>query len=59
VPIHTHEFASWAGREEGDLAVIAGAKAMAMTVVDMWCSAELRAAAHAEFAVFGPDRSVL
>jgi amidohydrolase len=59
VPIHTEDFAAWAGREEGDMAVIAGAKAMAMTVVDLWCSAELRTAAQAEFAAFGPDRSVL
>jgi amidohydrolase len=59
VPIHTEDFAAWARREEGDMAVIAGAKAMAMTVVDLWCSAELRASAQAEFAAFGPDRSVL
>jgi amidohydrolase len=50
VPIHTPDFARWARAEEGDRAVIDGAKAMAMTVVDLWCSADLRDAAAAEFA---------
>ena len=36
VALHTAEFARWAGSEEGDRAVLDGAKAMAMTVVDMW-----------------------
>ena len=42
VPIHTVEFAEWAGSAEGDQAVLDGAKAMAMTVVDLWTSADLR-----------------
>lgn len=48
VPLHSAEFAHWAGSEEGDRAVLDGAKAMAMTVVDLWlrpgASAEVRAA---------------
>jgi amidohydrolase len=36
VPLHSSEFARWAGSEEGDRAVLDGAKAMAMTVVDLW-----------------------
>ncbi|MDQ6726530.1 MAG: M20 family metallopeptidase [Actinomycetota bacterium] len=36
VALHTAEFARWAGSEEGDRAVLDGAKAMAMTVVDLW-----------------------
>jgi amidohydrolase len=50
VPIHTPDFATWARGDEGDRAVIDGAKAMAMTVVDLWCSDALREAAAAEFA---------
>ena len=42
VPIHTADFAEWAGSEQGDLAVLDGAKAMAMTVIDLWTSATLR-----------------
>lgn len=41
VPIHTPEFAGWAAAPEGDRAVLDGAKAMAMTVVDLWTSAGL------------------
>jgi amidohydrolase len=36
VSIHSHEFARWAAAPEGDRAVLDGAKAMAMTVVDLW-----------------------
>jgi amidohydrolase len=36
VSIHTPEFAEWAARPEGDRAVLDGAAAMAMTVVDLW-----------------------
>jgi amidohydrolase len=49
VPIHSVEFARWAAADEGDRAVIDGAKAMAMTVVDLWASATLRANIEAEF----------
>ena len=50
VPIHSLDFARYAGGPEGDRAVVDGAKAMAMTVVDLWASAELRALVEAEFA---------
>jgi len=36
VAIHTPAFAGFAGGPEGDRAVLDGAKAMAMTVVDLW-----------------------
>lgn len=49
VPIHTVDFARYAGSEHGDRAVLDGAKAMAMTVVDLWSSTVLREAAAAEF----------
>ena len=48
VPLHSAEFARWAASEEGDRAVLDGAKAMAMTVLDLWLSGgaveEVRAA---------------
>ena len=50
VPIHSVAFAEFAGGPEGDRAVIDGAKAMAMTVVDLLASADLRRAMEAEFA---------
>jgi amidohydrolase len=36
VPLHTAEFARWAASEKGDQAVLDGAKALAMTVLDLW-----------------------
>ncbi|MCD9623082.1 M20 family metallopeptidase [Rhabdothermincola salaria] len=36
VSIHTPEFAHFAAGPEGDAAVLDGAKAMAMTIVDLW-----------------------
>jgi amidohydrolase len=50
VPIHTVEFAEWARSAEGDKAVLDGAKSMAMTIVDLWTSADLRNATTAAFA---------
>ncbi len=50
VPIHSVEFAEWAASAEGDQAVLDGAKAMAMTVVDLWSSAELRERMQSAFA---------
>jgi metal-dependent amidase/aminoacylase/carboxypeptidase family protein len=50
VPIHSLEFAEWAVSSAGDQAVIDGAKAMAMTVVDLWASAPLRDRVQAAFA---------
>jgi metal-dependent amidase/aminoacylase/carboxypeptidase family protein len=48
-PIHTREFAEHAGSESGDRAVIDGAMAMAMTVVDMWTDTELCERVNGEF----------
>jgi amidohydrolase len=50
VSIHTPEFASYARGENGDKAVLDGAKAMAMTAIDVWTNAELRADAASEWA---------
>ena len=50
VPIHSVEFARWAGSAEGDKAVLDGAKAMAMTVIDLWCSPGVLDQAQAAFA---------
>ena len=50
VPIHSIEFAKWAVSPAGDQAVLDGAKAMAMTVVDLWASAALRERVNAAFA---------
>jgi amidohydrolase len=50
VAIHTVEFAEWAGGERGDRAVLDGAKAMAMTVIDMWTDAALLERTKAAFA---------
>jgi metal-dependent amidase/aminoacylase/carboxypeptidase family protein len=36
VSIHSHEFARYAGGPDGDAAVLLGAKAMAMTIADLW-----------------------
>jgi len=36
VSLHSAEFAEWAGGPDGDRAVLDGAKAMAMTAVDLW-----------------------
>jgi amidohydrolase len=50
VPIHSPQFAGYAVGEGGDRAVLDGAKALAMTIVDIWTDADLRDAARAEFA---------
>ena len=50
VAIHTSEFASYAGGEAGDRAVLDGARSLASTVVDLWARPELVEAAAAEFA---------
>jgi amidohydrolase len=44
VAIHTVEFASHAGSDLGDRAVVDGAKALALTVVDLWLDADTRSA---------------
>ncbi|MCU0310396.1 MAG: M20 family metallopeptidase [Acidimicrobiales bacterium] len=43
VSIHTPEFALAAGSPAGDTAVIDGAKAMAMTIADLWAAPDLLA----------------
>ncbi len=49
VPIHSPEFAHHAASETADLAVLDGAKAMAMTVIDLWVDAGLLGAAQDAF----------
>ena len=44
--IHTEAFAGFAASEEADLAVLDGAKAMALTVVDCWTEGSLLATAR-------------
>jgi len=59
VPIHTPDFARWAASESGDRAVLDGAKAMAMTVLDLWVSPALRADVDAAFATRPTTAEVL
>jgi len=59
VPIHTRDFTEYAGSEAGDRAVIDGARAMAMTVVDLWLDERLRARVNDEFAALPRDVDVL
>jgi len=59
VPIHTPDFARWAASESGDRAVLDGAKAMAMTVLDLWVSPALRADVDAAFATRPTSAEVL
>jgi len=46
VSIHTPEFATFARGDAGDRAVVDGAKALAMTIVDLWARPELLSAAR-------------
>jgi amidohydrolase len=55
--IHTPEFAEYTASADGDQAVIDGAKAMAMTVADLWLQPNLLAKAKAEFANSVAERS--
>jgi len=50
VSIHSPEFTKYAASADGDLAVLDGAKAMAMTVADLWLQPDVLEAAKAEFA---------
>ena len=59
VAIHTEDFARYAGSVEGDRAVIDGASAMAMTVVDLWLDEGLRRRAADEFATVSSSVDVL
>ena len=49
VVIHNPEFAKWAGSETGDKAVIDGAKALAMTAIDVLTDQALMQDAKAQF----------
>jgi len=53
VTIHNPEFAKWAGSELGDAAAIDGAKALAMTALDYFADAELRARTREIFEASG------
>ena len=48
ISIHTPEFARYAGGDEGDRAVLDGAKTLAATIVDLLTSTDLRANATAD-----------
>jgi amidohydrolase len=50
VSIHSHEFARHARSSAGDDAVILGAKAMAMTIADLWTSPDAVSTARSELA---------
>jgi len=57
VSIHSHEFTRYAASPAGDEAVIFGAKALAMTIADVWADRSLVDAAQAAFAaVVGSPR---
>lgn len=57
--IHTAQFASFARSSMADLAVLDGAKAMAMTAIDYWTSTDLQEAVSTEFARSHTDQNVL
>lgn len=58
-PIHTEDFARHAGSESGDRAVVAGAKAMALTVVDLWTDPVLLDGVKHEFSQVASSVDVL
>lgn len=51
VPLHSEEFAQWSGSEDGHQAVVDGAKALAMTALDVLCSPQMLASVIAAFAI--------
>ncbi|HLG00595.1 MAG TPA: M20 family metallopeptidase [Acidimicrobiia bacterium] len=53
VPLHTEEFASYAVSEQADQGVVDGAKALAMTAIDVWTDPELLARIRSAFAGAG------
>lgn len=57
--IHTDDFARHARGPLADAAVLDGAKAMALTVIDFWTDGGVRRAVAEEFSRTGPDASVL
>jgi hypothetical protein len=50
VPLHSAEFAEWAGSEDGHQAVVDGAKALAMTALDVLLEPQLLAEVRAAYA---------
>jgi metal-dependent amidase/aminoacylase/carboxypeptidase family protein len=50
VPIHNPQFARWAASERGDEAVIDGAKALALTALDLMAEPAVLEAVRADFA---------
>jgi len=59
VPIHTQDFTHWAASPDGDQAILDGAKALAMTIVDLWCQPGLMDSAKAAFTQRPQDVDVL
>jgi amidohydrolase len=57
VPLHTPGFARWATGDAAASAVIDGAKALALTCVDLWREAALRTEVHAFFQARGDERA--
>lgn len=57
--IHTLDFAKASITPQADIAVIDGAKAMAMTAIDFWTSSELQQAIRQEFVEANADKDVL
>ena len=57
VSIHTPEFTEYAVSEDGDKAVVDGAKAMAMTIADLWLQPDVLARAKDEHARSVADRT--
>jgi metal-dependent amidase/aminoacylase/carboxypeptidase family protein len=55
VAIHTEAFAGYARSDDGDRAVLDGAKAMAMTVADLWLRPEALEAVREAFAAADTD----
>jgi amidohydrolase len=49
VSLHSQEFAHWSSSEDAHRAVVDGAKALAMTALDVLCEADLRDAMWREF----------
>jgi metal-dependent amidase/aminoacylase/carboxypeptidase family protein len=50
VPLHSAEFAQWAGSQDGRQAVVDGAKALAMTALDVLRKPQLLAEVRAAYA---------
>jgi len=53
VPLHSPEFTTWAASEEAHRAVVDGAKALAMTALDVLCDTGVRNQARAAFTAAG------